>query len=45
MNQPTSRKTGDFSLFRHPRFAIGSSVLGALLALEFGAALVLGRLT
>jgi hypothetical protein len=45
MNRLASRKLGDFSLIRHPRFAIGSSVLGALLALEFAAALVMGRLT
>lgn len=41
-----SRKIGGFpSPFRHSRFVIGGSGLGALLVLELAASLVMGGLT
>jgi hypothetical protein len=45
MTHLASRTHTDFSSpLRHPRFLIGSCVLGALLALDL-AALLMGRLT
>ena len=45
MNAVVSRKTDGFSLaFRHPRFVIGGSALGALIAVELATALLMGRL-
>jgi len=44
MNAVVSRKTDGFSSpFRQPRFVIGGSALGALMALELAAALLMGR--
>lgn len=46
MNHLVSRKAdGLASLCRHPRFVIGGTALGALLALDLAAALLMGKLT